>query len=613
MIKTYLRILSYAGPLKWLLVLYLLATTLGTFFGLVNLSMLIPVLKVLFGQDDLRAAVVAASQPTFSLTLNYLKEVFNYHLISMITSHGRISALYFVCLAIVLSMLLSNLFRYLAEVITAGLRVHVVHHLRQTLFDKVSRLHMGYFHEQHSGEVMARLMGDVQEVEHAMAYMLRVFLKDPITIGGYFTVLFYMAPELAWLVLLLLPIVGGGVGWLLRRVLQRATQSQAALGKLTSIIEESMEGMKVSQALTTRPYIAARFRQENNHYKRLSFSMLRKNSLVPLLSEFLGVLVITLLLVYGGKMVLLQMSSLTASTFITYLIILAQSLVPVKSISKYLGNIQRGLAAGKRIFALIDTSPAIVSPPHPRTIQALQQGITFQNVSFTYGNKPILQHLNLTIKAGKKTALVGLSGSGKSTLIHLLNRYYDVTEGVIQIDDHPIQDYDLKALHRVIGLIPPMPVLFHDTVLNNITLGRPGASEEAVVEAARLAQAHDFIQALPQGYQTVIGTGGRGLSSGQKQQIGIARAVLERPSVLIMDEATSALDSATAQQVQANIDQLMQSKTSLVVAHRLATIQNADEILVMEACVVVEQGTHEALLRQGGLYHKLSLLHQKEG
>ncbi len=281
--------------------------------------------------------------------------------------------------------------------------------------------------------------------------------------------------------------------------------------------------------------------------------------------------------------------------------------MPIKSISKYLGNIQRGLAAGQRIFSLADTPPAIVNQSHALPIHTLRQGIIFQDVSFSYGSKPLIHHLNLTLAAGKKTALVGPSGSGKSTLMHLISRYYDATEGVIQIDGHPIQTYDLQRLHQLMELVTPEPVFFHDSVLNNITLGRTGVSEEEVIAAARIAEAHDFIQALPQGYQTVIGTGGRGLSSGQRQQLGIARAVLGRPAVLIMDEATSALDSATSRKVQDNIDVLMKGKTLLVVAHRLATVQNADEILVMKSGEVVEQGTHETLLQHDGVYKSLCL------
>ena len=610
--KTYLRILAYAGPLKRLLVFYFLTTIVAIFFSLVNLSLLIPLLEVLFSQTDISDILATVPQPTFSLGLAYLQELFNYHFINIIAAHGHVSALYFVCMIMIISVSLANLFKYLAEIITAELRINVVHNLRKELFDKVSRLHVGYFTNQHKGDIMARLMSDVQEVEHAMDYTFRALLKEPITILGFFIVLFYMTPQLTWLALFSLPIVGGGITEIVRRLLKRATQSQASLGRLMSIIEEAMGGMRIIKAFAVRPYILAKFKQENKSYAKLNFSMGLKNSLLPLLSEFLGVLVMSLLLAYGGKMVLLNKVTLTASTFITYIIIFSQALVPVKSISKSLSKIQRGLAAGKRIFALTDTTPAIVNQPDARVIKSLQQAITFKEVGFAYGYKPIVKHLNLTLEPGKKIALVGPSGSGKSTIISLLNRFYDVTQGVIQIDGLPLQAYDLPSLRQLMGVVTQEPMLFHDTVFNNIALGRPEASELAVIEAARIAHAHDFIRALPQGYQTVIGERGSKLSSGQGQQLGIARAVLGKPCILIMDEATSALDSALAKLVQEAIDELMQDKTLLVVAHRLNTIRDADEIFVIDAGEVVEHGTHEVLMLQAGLYKRLSMLHYQE-
>ena len=609
--KTYLRILSYAGPIKWLLVCYFLTTILAIFFGLANLSLLIPLLEVLFSQTDFSDILTTVPKPAFSFGLAYLKELFNYHFINIIAVHGRVSALYFVCIVMVIAMLLANLFKYIAEIITAELRINVVHNLRKDLFDKVSRLHMGYFTNQHRGDIMARLMSDVQEVEHAMDYTFRAFFKEPTTIIGFFIVLFYIAPQLTWLALLALPIVGGGITEIVRRLLKRANQSQASLGRLMGILEETMGGIRIIKALDVRPYILAKFKQENKAYNKLNLSILLKKGLLPLLSEFLGVLVMTLLLAYGGKLVLLDGAEFTASTFITYIIIFSQGLVPVKSISKSLSNIQRGLAAGRRIFVLADTTPAIVNQPAAPEIKSLQQAITFNKVSFAYDRKPIVKHLNLTIEPGKKIALVGPSGSGKSTIVNLLGRFYDVTQGVIQIDGRPIQDYDLRSLRQMMGLIPPETILFHDTVFNNIALGRSAASVLSVTEAARIAHAHDFIKALPQGYQTVIGGGASKLSSGQRQQLGIARAVLGKPSILIMDEATAALDSALAKMVQEAIDQLMKDKTLLVVAHRLATIQDADEIFVMDAGEVVEQGTHETLMQRGGLYKSLSVLHQE--
>ncbi len=607
--KTYLRILSYAGPTQRLFLFYLLTTLLAIFWGLINLSLLIPLLEVLFNQPDSGVAPTAISKPGFSISLAYLKELFSYHFINVIATHGRVSALYSVCIIMVISVLFATLFRYLAEIMAAELRISVIHNLRQALFEKISRLHIGYFTNQHKGDIMARIMNDVQEVEHAMDYTFRVFFKEPATIIGFFIVLFCISSQLTWLALLALPIVGGGITEIVKRLLKRASQSQASLGRLTSILEEAMGSMRIIKTLSVRSYIATRFEQENKTYAKLNLSMFLKTSLVPLLSAFLGVLVLTLLLAYGGRLVLSNESTFTASTFITYIVIFSQALVPVKSIAKSLSNIQRGLAAGKRIFFLADTQPAIVNKPGARTIKSLQQAITFQEVYFSYDRKPIIKHLNLTIEPGKKIAFVGPSGSGKSTIISLLSRLYDVTQGVIQIDGLPLQDYDIQSLRKLIGLITQETLLFHDTVLNNIALGRSEASELAVIEAAQIAHAHHFIKALPQGYQTVIGAGGSKLSSGQKQQIGIARAVLSKPSILILDEATSSLDSASAKLVQEAIEQLMQDKTLLIVAHRLSTIRHMDEIFVVDAGEVVEHGTHEALMQQEGLYKRLSMLY----
>ena len=610
--KTYLRILAYAGPIQRLFLFYCLTTLLAIFFGLVNLSLLIPLLEVLFSQTDSGGTLAAIPKPGFSISLAHLKELFSYYFVNIIATYGRMSALYFVCIIMIISVLLTNLFKYLAEIIAAELRINVIHHLRKELFDKISRLHMGYFTNQHKGDIMAKVMSNVQEVEYAMNYAFRVFFKEPATIIGFFIVLFYISPQLTWLALLSLPIVGGGITAIVRRLLKRAVQGQASLSRLMSILEEAMGGMRTIKSFAVRPYILGKFEQENATYAKLNLSILLKNSLVPLLSEFLGVLVMALLLAYGGRMVFLNESAFTASTLITYIIIFSQALVPVKSISKSLSHIQRGLAAGRQVFSLADIQPAIVNKPGARTIKSLQQAITFKEVHFSYDCKPIIRHLNLTVEPGKKIALVGPSGGGKSTIISLLNRLHDVTQGIIQIDGLPLQDYDIQSLRKLIGVITQDTMLFHDTVFNNIALGRPEASELAVIEAARIAHAHEFIKALPQGYQTVLGAGGSKLSSGQGQQLGIARAVLSQPSVLVLDEATSSLDSASAKLVQEALDRLMQEKTLVVIAHQLSTICNADEIFVIDAGEVVEHGTHEVLMQKEGLYKRLSMLYYQE-
>ena len=610
--KTYLRILSYAGPVKRLFLFYALATLLAIFFGLVNLSLLIPLLEVLFSQIDMSEALAAASRPEFSVNLTYLKKLFSYHFLTIVTTHGRVSALYLVCIMMVISVLIANLFKYLAEIIAAELRINVIHNLRKILFDKTLQLHIGYFTNQHKGYIMTRIMSDVQEVEYAMNYTFRFFFKEPATIIGFFMVLCYMSPQLTWLALLSLPIVGGGITAVVKSLLKRAAQGQAALGRLMGVVEEVVGSMRIIKASSVHSYILEKFRRENKTYAKINLSTLLKKSLVPLLSEFLGVLVMTLLLVYGGKMVFLNESPLTASTFITYIIIFSQALVPVKAISRSLSNIQRGLAAGRQVFALVDAQPTIVNKQGARAIRSLRQSITFKEVYFAYDHKPIVKRLNLTITQGEKTALVGPSGSGKSTIIHLLSRLYDVNQGVIQIDGLPIQDYDIQSLQQLMGTVTQETLLFQDTVFNNIALGRTEASELAVIEAAQIAHVHDFINTLPQGYQTVIGAGGSKLSSGQQQQLGIARAVLGKPSVLILDEATSSLDSASAKLVQESIDRLMKNKTLLVVAHRLSTIRNADKIFVIDVGEVVEHGTHEVLMQQAGLYKSLSTLSCQE-
>jgi len=606
--KTYLRILSYAGPLGRLTLLYFLATIPAIFFGLVNLSLLIPLLEVLFSQEHMQDTLATLPKPVLGISLHYLKSLFSYHFVQIVVTYGRVSALYFVCIIMLLSVLLANLFRYLAEVVIAELRTNVVYNLRKDLFSQVTQLHLGYFTEQHKGDIMARVMSDVQEVERTTEYTFRAFLKEPATIVGFFTVLFYLSPQLTWLALLSLPIVGGGITEIVRRLLKQAVRSQTSLGHLMHLLEETLGNMPIVKAFAARPYVIAKFEQENKSYAQLNFSIFLKNSLMPLLSEFLGLSVMVLVLAYGGQLVLSHASKFTTSTFMTYIIIFSQAMVPVKSISKSLSNIQRGLAAGARIFVLLDTSPAIVNTPGARPIKALQQGITFENVSFAYQQVPVIQQLNLTLQPGKKVALVGPSGSGKSTLMHLLSRGYDVTQGVIRLEGRPLQDYDLASLQQLMGMVTQETLLFHDTVFNNIVLGRPNMSEEAVQAAARVAHAHEFIEALPQGYHTVIGERGNKLSGGQKQQLTIARAVLGQPPVLILDEATAALDSTLSSQIQAAIDQLMQDRILLVIAHRLSTIQNADEILVIEAGTIVERGTHASLMQQGGLYKRLSML-----
>lgn len=603
--KTYLRILSYARPLGRFVPLYILTTGLAIFFGLVNFSLLVPLLQILFNKIDVQTIQDNLQPLTFSMNFAYFKSLFNYYLMKAVATYSEIGALYFVCLVMITSVFLTNLFKYLAEIIMARVRNNVISNLRIAIFGKVSQLHIGYFTHERKGDIMSRVTNDVQEVEYSVVDTLQVVFKEPATIIGFFGVLFYMSAKLTLFTLIFLPISGAIISELVRRLKRKATQSQESLGKLMSILDEALWGIRIIKAFTARHYILDKFKKENEYYTKINISMARKNELGSPLSEFMGVLVVTVILAYGGRLVLHNAAELTASEFITYITIFSQILVPAKSISNAFSSIQRGLASGRRIFSLIDRHPIIVNKKDAIKIQTFEKAIIFQNVTFAYGDKPVLENISFTIEKGKNIALVGPSGAGKSTIADLIPRFYDPTAGEVQIDGYTLKDCELLALRRLMGIVTQELILFHDTVFSNIAFGKPEASREAVIKAAKIANAHDFIMALPQGYQTYIGERGSKLSGGQRQRLSIARAILKNPPILILDEATSALDTASEKLVQDALNKLMQHRTSLVIAHRLSTIQNADEIIVIEGGKIVERGTHKTLIQREGLYKSL--------
>jgi subfamily B ATP-binding cassette protein MsbA len=606
--KTFFRILSYAKPVWKLIPLYCLATMGAISFGLVNLSLLIPLLEVLFSQADVATTITVLQKPALYFSLTYCKDLFQYYFVYVIATQGKVVALYFVCVIIVLSVLVSNLFRYLAAIIIAEVRTQVIYHLRLDLFSHTAQLHLGYFTDKHKGDIIAKLTNDVQEVEHAIVDTLRILFKEPATILAFFVVMYYISSKLTFFTCLFLPVAGAIIAEIVRRLRKSAFATQASLGRLVNIIEETLSGIRIIKAFSARRYVIDKFKQESNQYAHVSLAMELKKSLAPPMSEFLGVIVVALILVYGGKIVITQQDELGASTCITYIILFSQSLIPIKSISTSLSHIQRGVAAGKRIFSLMDTPPAMSDQPKAIPVPCFKHAIQFNQVSFRYDHKLVLRDINLTITKGKNIALVGPSGGGKSTLVDLLARFYEVTEGDIQIDGISIKDYQIEALRKLMGIVTQENILFHDTVFNNIAFGRPESTEQAVIEAAQIANAHTFIQELPQGYQTIIGERGSRLSGGQAQRISIARAILSNPPILILDEATSSLDSVSERLVQEALKRFMQQRTAIIIAHRLSSIKHVDEILVIEAGKIVARGTHEELIQQEGLYRKLSLM-----
>ena len=603
--NTYLRILSFARPYRRHVPQYLLFALLSIVFGLINFTMLIPLLNVLFGQVD-EAAQPIHHYPDFAFTIEYVLDLFNYYFSQIIDAYGKVGALSFICALIITSVFLANLFRYAASVSLAKVRATVISKLRLRVFDQVTQLHLGFFSNERKGDLMSRITNDVQEVENSVVSTLKVAFKEPMTIIGYFIVLFTMSVKLTLFTIVVIPVSGIVISEIAKRLKKKATQTQESLGRIANILDETLSGMRIVKAFNARPLLQQRFQEEVNGYAQLNISMSRRLDLASPISEFLGVTMVASILLYGGILVLNNESDLTASEFIAYIIIFSQVLTPAKAINGVLSNIQRGLASGERIFKLIDTESAIQDAPDAQVLKSFEQEIRFENVFFSYGKDPILRHINLTVPKGKTVALVGPSGGGKSTLADLVPRFYDPTAGTIYIDDLPLTAYQTDSVRQQMGIVTQESILFNDTIYNNIIFGKPDATEEEVIRAAKIANAHRFIMEAPDQYQTRVGDRGTKLSGGQRQRLSIARAVLKNPPILILDEATSALDSESEKLVQEALTNLMKNRTSIVIAHRLSTIQHADEIVVIQQGEIIERGTHETLVEQGGLYGKLT-------
>lgn len=604
--KIYWRILQYARPLSRYVGPYFFTSLLGSLFGVLNFTLIQPLLDVLFGKAKVPDQLIF---PHFRFEAAYLIDLFQYFFGQAIQEYGKYGALQFVCGAILLCVLLSNIFKYLSIRIIENFKAYTVSQLRQAVFDSAIRLSLSFFSNERKGDLISRITTDVQEIENSLGRAFSALFKELFTLIFYFVTLFAMSVKLTFFTLIVIPLSGIIIGTLAKKLKESASEVQQRLSNIISVLDETFGGIRVVKAFNAEKVIRKRFETENQGYRRSLLRMVFRQEMAPPMSEFMGVSVVAGILLYGGSMVLSDTFALSASTFVTYIIIFSQVLRPAKEISNAISGIQRGVASGERIMKLVDTPVDVRDTPNAQTINSFEKGIEFQQVSFEYEKGiPVLQDISFTIEKGKMVALVGSSGGGKSTVADMLPRFYDPTEGKILIDGIDLRNVTNKSLRDQMGIVTQESILFNDTIFNNIAFGTD-ATEEQVIAAAKIANAHDFILEQNDSYQTVIGDRGTKLSGGQRQRLSIARAILKNPPILILDEATSALDTESEKLVQEALSNLMKNRTTLVIAHRLSTIQHADEILVMSNGQIIERGTHEELLgEEKGFYRKLSLM-----
>jgi subfamily B ATP-binding cassette protein MsbA len=609
--KTFLRILSFANDLVPRLVLFFTYSILGIIFGAFNIVLVIPMLKVLFKQtgNDINVPTL----PDFSLTSDYLINSFNHYFLRIVRDNGQQAALLFVCVLIVACIILANVFRYLERVMATKIRVDLVKNIRMEIFRKVSLLHIGYFNSERKGDLISRFTNDVNEVENAVMNSLKAVLKEPITVVVYFIILFTISYKLTLFTLLVLPLTGGALAEIIKRLKAQATQSQESLGRIVNILDETFTGMRVVKAFNARNFVIKKIEEESAYYRKVNKSLSYKNELASPVSEILGVLIISGIIFFGGNLVLGKDASLDPAAFLGFLAVFTMIIQPGKNFSNGITSLQKGTASADRIFAIIDTESQIKNKPNAILLKGFESSIEFRNVSFAYEKELVLKNINLTVEKGKTIALVGPSGGGKSTLADLVPRFYDPTDGDVCLDGISLRDYEIESLRQQMGVVTQESILFNDTIFNNIAFGMPNVSEAAVIHAATIANAHNFIMETEKGYQTLIGERGSKLSGGQRQRLSIARAVLKNPPILILDEATSALDSESEKLVQEALFNLMKNRTSIVIAHRLSTIQHADEIIVIRHGAIIERGTHAELNKSNGLYKRLSEIQSSAG
>ncbi|MDA9886806.1 ABC transporter ATP-binding protein/permease [Flavobacteriaceae bacterium] len=595
------KIFTYAGPYKIFIGLNVFFNIFYALFSAISFIAMVPMLNVLFGETP-----KVDTLPTYtglSGLKDYLTNRINYE-ISQTVNDDPLFALMLSIGLILILFFLKNLFNYFALFFITFLRNGILKDLRNDLFQKIIDLPIAFFSEKKKGDTIARMTADVLEIQHSFLSILEVFIREPLTIVFTLILMFNIDVNLSLFVLLFIPISGLIISTIGKALKRKSDRVQKEQGEFLSIIEETLGGLTIVKAFFAENQFYQKFAASTNRFYHFNNTLINRQNLASPMSEFLGIGVIGGLLWFGGKMVLVD-HSLSGTVFLSFMLLAYNILTPAKAISKATYTIKKGDAAAERVLELLETENSIKESSSPQQLEELTHSVNFTKVGFSYGDHALLENFNLSLKKGKTIALVGESGSGKTTLAKLLNRFYDVISGEITIDGINIKNIAKENLRQLIGVVTQEAILFNDTVANNLCLGKPNASKEEMISAAKIANAHDFIMELPNGYQTNIGDGGGKLSGGQKQRLSIARAILKNPTILVLDEATSALDSGSENLVQQALEKLMQDRTSLVIAHRLSTIQRADSIVVMDKGKIVEQGNHQQLMQAEGAYASL--------
>lgn len=590
----------FVGPYKSYVAINIICNLLSTFFSLFSFALLIPILEILFKTNN----TVYEYMP-FAWDMSVIKNNAYCWVSNYIDAEGPMKTLLFLSILLIVLTFLKTGIGYLASYFIIPMRTGLVRDMRNQLYDKIVDLHLGFFQQQKKGDIMSRMMGDVTEVEVSIMSSIELLSKNPIMIIVYLSVMFVLSWKLTLFVLVVLPIAGFLMGRVGKSLKRKSKESQTQLGQLLSQIEETLSGLRVIKAFNAEHAVSRNFRAMNDHLRVVNNKMNRRYNLAHPMSEFLGTVTIAIVLFFGGVLILNDNSTLSASEFIYYLVIFYSIINPAKDLSKAMYSVEKGMASLERIDLILSAINPLKAVTNPLPVKPFEKEIAFKDVWFKYADDWVLKDINLTVKAGQTVALVGQSGSGKSTMVDLLPRFYDVNKGEITIDGVNVKNMTTYDLRSYMGNVNQEAILFNDTIYNNIIFGADQATEEQVIEAAKIANAHDFIMATEEGYQTNIGDKGGRLSGGQRQRISIARAILRNPSILILDEATSALDTESEVLVQEALDHLMENRTTIVVAHRLSTIKNADLICVLQDGEIVERGTHSELIAKDGFYKKL--------